>query len=168
MGETVFGNHGTGNGERQFKDFFLIHHNRIFSAEISITDTVQNRALKPGEMYSMEESSPPHGASPWHGRVIACFQMFAEKFTSSDDEPEALPRCCGAPVAMTLYYLYRIMPNIPVWVMQRYRNAPPPPTGQGWRMGGENMSMKKGFLQSKKRTIPSPITNRQAKFPAHL
>lgn len=63
MGETVFGNHGTGNGERQFKDFFLIHHNRIFSAEISITDTVQNRALKPGEMYSMEESSPPHGAS---------------------------------------------------------------------------------------------------------
>ena len=51
------------------------------------------------------------------------------------------------PVAIVPYYLYAIVEKFSVQVMPGHRNAPPPPTGQGWRKGSDH-HMKRGFLQS--------------------
>jgi hypothetical protein len=47
-------------------------------------------------------------------------------------QPQGYP-----PIAILPYYQYIIVvEKFPVQVIQRHRNAPPPPTGQGWRKGG--------------------------------
>jgi hypothetical protein len=57
-------------------------------------------------------------------------------FFFCDGAPGASPRHCGTPVAMKPYYLDITVLNFPVQVMQKYRNAPPPPTGAGLAHGG--------------------------------
>ena len=47
------------------------------------------------------------------------------------------------PVARVPYYLYTIVEKFPVQVIQRHRNAPPPPWGQGWRKGGYHHDEKR-------------------------
>jgi len=40
------------------------------------------------------------------------------------------------PVAIVPYYLHILTKNFSLEVIQRYRNAPPPPTGAGLAQGG--------------------------------
>jgi hypothetical protein len=51
-------------------------------------------------------------------------------------------------IAIVTYYLYSIVEQFPVQVIQRHHTAPPPPTGDWWRKRGGFVYKKKGFLQS--------------------
>jgi len=53
------------------------------------------------------------------------------------------PPLAHPPVAIVPYYLYTIVQIFSIPVIQRHRNAPPPPMGAGLAQGGHHLREKR-------------------------
>ena len=75
------------------------------------------------------------------------------------------PAARAAPVAIVPYYLCTTVQICSVPVILRHRNVPPPQGGLRWRRG-LIITMKRGFLQSKKMNLFCASGDRNGLFPA--